>query len=165
MRKTKKTELTNEVRIALLDLKEVAWRDLPLVEAGYSEKNYAGVRRVLMNSMLNIEFIANLMLMCGKDRIETEHIALQVDGKNYAAVEDATFALKTNLAETKPVDMAWRELALEYGYVASSGSFSRAIKGRKWAPVEMIYMMCKRFNQKQVSGEHDGVKITFTVKK
>lgn len=165
MRKTKKTELTAEVRDALIKLKNIPWQSLPLVEAGYSEKNFAGVRRVLMNSMLNIEFISNLLLMFGESRVETEHIIIEVQGKKYAALEDATFNLKMNLAAHKPEGMAWRELAIDYGYVASSGSFARAVKGRKWAPVEMMYMMCKRFDQTQVSGEHDGVKITFTVKK
>lgn len=165
MRKTKRTELTDEVRLALLELKEIPWRQLPLTSAGYTQYNFPGVRRVLMNSMLNIEFIAKFMYLCGKTELVTEHISIQVIGDDCSAMEQATFNLKTNIAAKKPEDMAWRELALEYGYNAASGSFSRGIKGRQWAPVEMMYLLCKRFHQKEVSGEHNGVKLILTINK
>ena len=118
-----------------------------------------------MNSMLNIEFVAKFIFMCGKKELVTDHISIQVIGDDCSAMGHATFNLKTNLAAMKPEDMAWRELALEYGYEPNSGSFSRSITGRKWAPVEMMYLLCKRFHQKEVSGEHNGVKIIFTIRK
>lgn len=166
MKKTKKTQLTDEVRDALVEMrKKKTWESLPIVEAGYSPHNFSGVRQVLHNSMLNIKFVSSLLLMIDENRVETDHVIIEVEGTNYAALEDATYNMKMNLAAHKPEDMAWRELSLDYGYDPSSGNFARAVKGRKWAPVEMIYLMCKRFDQTKVSGEHDGVKITFTVKK
>ena len=167
MRKTKKTPLTDEVREALIEIRNIPWDQFPLDRVGYASQNYPGVRRVLMNSMLNIEFIGKYLVMLDLPKIDTDHIEVTIS--NYSGdvkdIEEATFDLKTNLAAKKPNDIPWRELALEYGYVASSGSFSRAIKGRRWAPVEMMYLLCKKFEQKKVSGESNGVEITFTVKK
>ena len=167
MRKTKRTLLTDEVREALIEIRDIPWDQFPVTRVGYALQNYPGVRRVLMNSMLNIEFIGKYLVMLDKPKVDTEHIAITIS--NYSGdvkdIESATFNLKTNLADKKPTDIPWRELAFEYGYTAGSGTFSRAIKGRRWAPVEMMYLLCKRFDQTTVSGESNGVEITFTVKK
>ncbi len=144
--KNKKTLLTDEVREALIEIRNIPWDQFPVTRVGYALQNYPGVRRVLMNSMLNIEFVGKYLVMLDKPKVETEHIEITIS--NYSGdvkdIESATFNLKTNLADKKTTDIPWRELALEYGYTAGSGTFSRAIKGRRWARTSFVKDLIKQ---------------------
>ena len=107
-----------------------------------------------------------MMVMLGVRKLETPEIRITIKGKDHEKIAELATAIKVDIAALKPEKENWRQLGDEYaGYSVDAGSFYRAIVKNKWAPIETLYFLCRKFEVTYSQKEDGDCSICWETKK